>query len=125
MHDLHNSDSNEILLNIKDEKQIELIKSVRSDIDRWEKLKKQGVHGYTIQQVTGISRATYYRRKKALPALMRDVRPPTKRPKRLRIKGWGEPELDLILQIRTANPTYGKKKIAVILNRRSRSEPRS
>lgn len=41
---------------------------------------------------------------------------PSKKPKALNKPRWGEAELQLFLKIRRENPTYGKEKIAVILN---------
>ena len=43
--------------------------------------------------------------------------PPSKKPKNLRKPQWGEAEKQLVLLIRRENPTYGKEKIAIILQR--------
>jgi hypothetical protein len=48
---------------------------------------------------------------------MQGVSAPSRRPKRLSTKKWGEPQLDLTLQIRTENPNYDKPKISTILRR--------
>jgi transposase InsO family protein len=45
------------------------------------------------------------------------ILPPSKRPKNLRKPQWGESEKQLVLRVRRENPTYGKEKIAIILNR--------
>lgn len=45
------------------------------------------------------------------------ILPPSSKPKSPRKPNWGESEMQLILRLRRKNPTYGKAKIAVILNR--------
>ncbi|MDR1235544.1 MAG: integrase core domain-containing protein, partial [Holosporaceae bacterium] len=72
---------------------------------------------YTIKKTLRFSRSTYFRRKKALSALIGGAEIPSRRPKRLRAVSWGEPQLEQILQIRRKNPTYGKAKISVVLRR--------
>jgi hypothetical protein len=94
-----------------DENQAKLIEKLQKDVESWKTLKCDGVHEYTIKKMLGFSRATYYRRKKALSALMRGALVPSRRPKRLRAKSWGEPQLDLILRIRMENSTYGMARI--------------
>ena len=92
-------------------------KRYQNSVSLWEKLKNEGVCVKTCQEVTGISRATYYRRKRTLNRLLRGIAPPSKKPKKLHKPKWGEAQKQLVLQIRRANPTYGKEKIAVILRR--------
>lgn len=84
---------------------------------RWDKLKAEGVTDRTCYEITGISRATYFRHKKILTELHQGIFPPSKRPKRLNKPRWGESEKQKVLRIRRENPTYGKGKIAVILRR--------
>lgn len=86
-------------------------------VGTWEKLKAEGVCDETCQNISGISRSTYFKRKKILKALEKGIAPPSKRRKRLNKPKWGEAEKQLVLQIRRAHPTYGKHKIAVILKR--------
>jgi putative transposase len=86
-------------------------------VQRWEKLGSQGVSIGLRQEITGISRATYYRHKKILRKLEKGITPPSKKPKCLNKPRWGESHKQLVLQIRRANPTYGKEKIAIILKR--------
>lgn len=83
----------------------------------WKKLKSEGVSDKTAQEIVGISRATYYRYKKHLDGLSKGTLPPSKKPKNLRKPQWGEAEKQLVLLIRRENPTYGKEKIAIILQR--------
>lgn len=84
---------------------------------KWEEAKENGGSEELASKYAGISRATYYRRKKILKQLEKGLAPPSKRPKRLNKPRWGEAEMQLVLRIRRENPTYGKEKIAVILKR--------
>jgi putative transposase len=86
-------------------------------IYRWEKLVSEDVNTKTAQEILGFSRATYYRMKKILKDLEKGLSPPSKRPKKLNKPRWGESELQLVLQVRRENLTYGKEKIATILKR--------
>jgi len=86
-------------------------------VRQWEKLKAEGVSNATCKEITGISRATFYRYKAILKALQKGRTPPSKRPKKVNRPGWGEAEKQLVLRIRRENPTYGKEKIAVIIRR--------
>ena len=86
-------------------------------VQRWEKLGSEGVSLDLRQEIIGISRATYYRYRKILRKLEKGIAPPSKKPKRLNKPRWGESHKQLVLQIRRANPTYGKEKIAIILKR--------
>ena len=89
----------------------------RNKIEKWQKLKSEGVSDKVCSEIVGISRASYFRSKKALDDLNKGIAPPFKRPKRINRPKWGEAEKQLILSVRRANPTYGKAKIAVILKR--------
>jgi transposase InsO family protein len=86
-------------------------------VQLWEKLAAQGVNFALLQELVGISRATYYRHKKILNKLEKGIAPPSKKPLKLNKPKWGESQKQLVLQVRRANPTYGKEKIAVILKR--------
>lgn len=86
-------------------------------VNKWEKLKSEGVSDALCQEFVGVSRATYYRAKAKLSDLAKNIIPPSKKPKRVNKPRWGEAQRQLVLQIRRANPTYGKAKIAVILKR--------
>lgn len=70
-----------------------------------------------IQEFSGISKATYYRSKKALKNLELGITPPSKKPKRVNKPKWGEAEKQIVFKVRRENSTYGKEKIAVILKR--------
>ena len=86
-------------------------------VQSWEKLGSEGVSIELRQEITGICRATYYRHRKILRKLEKGIVPPSKKPNRLNKPRWGESHKQLVLQIRRANPTYGKEKIAIILKR--------
>jgi len=86
-------------------------------VQRWEKLDVEGVSLELRQEIVGISRATYYRHKKILHDLNQGIVPPSKKPKRLNKPKWSEAQMQLVLQIRRHNSTYGKEKIAIILKR--------
>ncbi len=83
----------------------------------WQAHKAEGLTDEACQRLSGISRASYYRSKRALAALDRGVLPPSKARKRQNKRQWGEAEKQLVLTIRRANPAYGKEKIAIIINR--------
>lgn len=87
-------------------------------LGNWETLKKRGVPDHEIAKVTGISRATYYCKKKALAELgIIGLKSKSTRPKAFRQSKIPKTTIDLILQIRQENPTYGKAKITIILKR--------
>lgn len=86
-------------------------------VKAWERFKALRLKDKVIQEVTGYSRATYYRAKKVIAALNRGVVPPSKKPKCCNKPKWGEREKQRVLELRRANPTYGKDKIGVILRR--------
>lgn len=92
-------------------------KKYETPVKLWKKLKSEGVCDKTCQEVTGISRANYYRYKNHLDNLSKGILPPSKRPQSLRKPLWGESEKQLVLRLRRENPTYGKAKISVILKR--------
>ena len=90
----------------------------RKILGDWELLKKRGLPDHEIQTITGISRATYYRRKNRLRVFgVQGLKNLSKRPKRTRQSDVPQRVVDLILSIRKDNPTYGKHKIRRILCR--------
>ncbi len=86
-------------------------------VQRWESLKAEGVCDQKCQQFSGISRSTYYRYKRVLNKLKQGITPPSKRPKSVNKPLWGEAEKQLVLRIRREDPSYGKEKIAIIIER--------
>lgn len=89
----------------------------KEGVDLWERLKEEGVSKSLMQDLSGISRASYYRHKKILHKLDEGILPPSKKPKRLNKPKWGEAEKQLVLKLRRESLTYGKNKIAIIINR--------
>ena len=92
-------------------------KKYEAIVKHWDELKAAGTDPEWIPYFVGFSRSTYYRAKKNLKDLEAGKRPPSKRPKKVRQPCWGESEKQKVLQIRRQNPTYGKAKIARILQR--------
>ena len=86
-------------------------------VKKYQILRDNGVDHKTCHAISGISRATFYRYKKILEDLKNGIQPPSKKPKLLRKREWGESEIQLVLKIRRDNPTYGKSKITTILKR--------
>ena len=90
----------------------------RKILTDWERLKKHGVSDGEISTVTGISRATYYRRKAALKRYgIKGLQRRSSRPKSLRKSTVPDDVRTLVLTLRRAHPTYGKAKIHAILVR--------
>ena len=84
----------------------------------WELLKARKVPDKEIAKITGISRATYYRRKKALSSLgIKGLQRKSTKPKTFRTSKIPIETINQILAIRKENLTYGKAKIAIILKR--------
>jgi len=84
----------------------------------WELLKARKVPDSEIARITGISRATYYRRKKAISTYgIIGLKKRSTKPKTLRKSKIPLDSINRILAVRMENPTYGKAKIAVIIKR--------
>lgn len=88
-----------------------------NQVRKWQKLKAEGVSDKICQEFVGISRASFYRAKNILKELERGIMPPSKRPKKVNKPQWTEAHAQLVLKIRRDNPTYGRKKIAIIIKR--------
>lgn len=84
-------------------------KKYQDQVLLWQKLSKEGLSLKLRQEISGISRATYYRHLKILKNLEKGIAPASKKPKNLRKPKWGESQKQLVLKIRRENPTYGKK----------------
>lgn len=94
------------------------IEERRKLLGDWELLKGRFVPDAEIAKVTGISRATYYRRKKAIAQYgVAGLKRRSSRPKVYRQSKIPKEVEQLILKLRQDNPTYGKAKITVILQR--------
>jgi len=87
-------------------------------LEDWELLKRRRVCEKEIAKVTGISRPTYYRRKKAIKLFgLKGFEDRSKRPHKMRQSQIPQQVIDLVLRLRQESPTYGKAKIHVILRR--------
>ena len=83
----------------------------------WEMLKSQGLNDAACAKICNTSRATFYRYKKRITDLENGIPLPTRARLRQNRRKWGEPEEQLVAQVREQSPTFGKKKITVILKR--------
>lgn len=86
-------------------------------VEKWEKFLAKGVHKKILQDVVGISQATYYRYKKKIHELSKGSEPLSKRPKRIQVSKISPETCEKVLILRKENPTYGKAKITVLLKR--------
>jgi len=87
-------------------------------LKNWALLKSKGCTDQELATITGISRATYYRRKRALAHYgIQGLEGRSRRPKRVRKSQIPEHVRGLVFDIRRENPTYGKLKITRILQR--------
>lgn len=84
----------------------------------WDLLKSRGIKDSEIAVITGISRSTYYRRKKSIKTYgIKGLEYRSRKPHNKRQSKVPAAHKDMILKIRLENPTYGKAKIKVILQR--------
>lgn len=88
-------------------------KLCEKQVQQWELLHSKEISNKEKQEIVGISRATYYRKKLWLRCPIYR----SKRPKVVRQSRFGPDVYELIKKIRRENPTYGKAKIGVILRR--------
>jgi transposase len=108
---------------LKDKKLIELRKNYNSFtvlLNNRKKVKniKERMTYKQIEEITNISRSTYYRIKKQLKTKdWKGMERKSTRPRRLRQSKIPEATIKEILKIRLENPTYGEKKIKKILER--------
>ena len=92
-------------------------RQIEDSVRRWESLRSEGVSLAKCAEFTGISRATFYRRRTRLHELARGIVPPSKAPRQRNKPRWGECEKQLVFEIRCANKTLGKAKIGAVLRR--------
>lgn len=95
----------------------EYLKKYQHIVTQWDELKAAGTDPKKIPDFVGYSRATYFRAKKIIKNLHAGITPPSKARIHRNKPCWGESEKQRVLQIRRANPTYGKTKIRRILTR--------
>ena len=92
-------------------------REIEDSVGAWESLRAEGVSEAKCAVFTGISRASYYRRRARLKRLSHGEIPPSKAPTRRNKPRWGEREKQLVLEVRRKNKTWGKAKITVVLRR--------
>lgn len=84
----------------------------------WDLLKSRGIKDAEIAGITGISRSTYYRRRKSIKLYgVKGLEYRSRKPHHKRQTKVPAAYKDIILKLRLENPTYGKAKIKVILQR--------
>ena len=94
------------------------IKERQKVLGDWDILKLRKVPDKEIAKITGISRATYYRRKKAIATIgLQGLKRKSTKPKTFRTSKIPIETINTIFSIRKENPTYGKAKITIILRR--------
>jgi hypothetical protein len=92
--------------------------NIKEQLKVWSKLKQHRVPEKEIAMITKMSRATFYRHKKAISLYgLKGVERRSTRPKILRQSKVPKDTISLILRLRKENLTYGKAKITVILKR--------
>lgn len=95
-----------------------VILDIRNKVKTWQKLKSHKVPERDISKITDMSRASFYRRKKAIDSFgLKGLERKSKRPKSFRTSKIPNELVELILKLRLANPTYGKAKIHILLKR--------
>ena len=92
-------------------------REIEDSVRAWESLRAEGVSEAKCAVFTGISRASYYRRRARLKRLSQGEIPPCKVPRRRHKPRRGEREKQLVLEVRRKNKTWGKAKITVVLRR--------
>ena len=91
---------------------------LKKKLKNWENLKKRKVPDKEISEIVGMSRASFYRHKKAIDLYgLKGLERRSRKPKTLRTSKIPVETINIILSIRKENPTYGKAKITVILRR--------
>lgn len=94
------------------------IENIREQLKIWNRLKNHSVPDLEIAQITGMSRASFYRHKKAISIYgFKGLEIRSKRPKASRQSTIPHEVISLILRLRQISPTYGKAKITVLLQR--------
>jgi predicted transcriptional regulator len=91
---------------------------LKEKLEQCQTLRRRKVPWNEIKKIIGLCRSTYFRiRKKVKIAGITGFIKESKKPKRFRTSKVPQSTVDLVLKIRKENPTYGKSKIVVILQR--------
>ncbi len=103
---------------LRQENLSETAERLRKALGNWDLLRLERVRDDKIARITGISRSTYYRRKRAIRLYgLKGFENRSRIPHKKRQSKVPESFIHMIYTIRKENPTYGKAKIAVILRR--------
>lgn len=95
-----------------------VILRLKEQIQTWGKLKAHKIPDKEIASIIHMSRASFYRYKKAISLYgLKGLERRSKRPKTFRKSKVPENAIALMLKLRLENPTYGKAKIVVLLRR--------
>lgn len=96
----------------------EVLNKIILQLKQWEKYRAKGLNSKELQEITGISQATYYRQEKRLKAFgIKGLIRKSRRPYTTQKLIVDQNTKKIILKIRMENPTYGKAPIRKILER--------
>jgi len=84
----------------------------------WEALRERGVDSFEASKILGVPRSTLYRWRKRLEGFgPKGLEDRSRRPKRVRKRGWSPDFIRAIKELRSLFPAWGKEKIWVLLKR--------
>ena len=84
----------------------------------WEALRQRGVDSFEASKILGVPRSTLYRWRKRLEGFgPKGLEDRSRRPKRVRKRGWSPDFIRAIKELRSLFPAWGKEKIWVLLKR--------
>ena len=90
-------------------------------LERYQRLRSEGCSEATALEVTGWSRATYYRwHKRYQQQGMDGLARCSTRPRNTRPRQWTRQQAQMVMHLRQKNPTWGKRKLWKILHREGR-----
>jgi transposase InsO family protein len=110
---LHKKISNLYCYVVPGKSKTEYEKLCEESVMKWGECHKSGMPFWKIQEILGISRATYYRRRRFL----KEGVIKSKKPRTTRTTKFNKDIYSLVLKLRRENPTYGKFKIGILLKR--------
>lgn len=84
----------------------------------WEALKQKGMRDQEASQLLRVSRATLYRWRRRLGEKgPKGLEAKSRRPHRIRRRGWSSELVEAVLALREEYPSWGKEKLCVLLGR--------
>ena len=84
----------------------------------WEALRQRGVDSFEASKILGVPRSTLYRWRKRLEGFgPKGLEDRSRRPKRVRKRGWSPELIRATKELRSLFPAWGKEKIWVLLKR--------